>query len=355
MRNCLAAPLAVAFALALTVSGSACISVPPVHPRALENNELCADHINHNNLTKAEVHCDLGLQFSPQYADLWVNKGLISLRRGNQGEAKEHFIKALRFNQEQAQAYNNLGFIYLKEQSYGRAHDNFQRALKVNPDYREARYNLALCFFYMKEFDKAKKEYRTLVAIAPELADPHHDLCIMAMEEGQYETAIDSCKEAVRLDPSYADAWLNLGLAYGEIGKFAEAAEAETACLEAEPDNAQCRNNLAIHKRKSALVDPTLQEIKDTQTAENSPAALYQLGQTYRSQGLKSEEERAYRRCLKLDGKFAACHFALYEIYSDERKDRDANIACKNFLKFAETDDFPDQVQTCERYLSANN
>ena len=88
---------------------------------------------------------------------------------------------------------------------------------------------------------------------------------------------------------------------------------------------------------------------------ENTPQALYELGQTYRSQGLKAEEERAYRRCLKLDAKFPACHFALYEIYSEERKDRDANIACKNFLKFAQTDDFPDQVQTCERYLSANS
>ena len=106
----------------------ACLASPPPHPRALEANELCTLYISQGDLTRAEVQCDLGLQFSPQYADLWVNKGLIALRREHIPEAKEHFIKALRYNQEQAQAYNNLGYIYYKDHAFGKAHDNFQRA-----------------------------------------------------------------------------------------------------------------------------------------------------------------------------------------------------------------------------------
>src|SRR5205823_12967597 len=86
-----------------------CLHTPPPHPRALEANELCTVYIGQGDLTRAEVQCDLGLQFSPQYADLWVNKGLIALKRGQEDNAKDAFIKALRYNQEQAQAYNNLG------------------------------------------------------------------------------------------------------------------------------------------------------------------------------------------------------------------------------------------------------
>lgn len=336
------------------LAASACISAPQVHPRALENNELCAQYTNAGDLTKAEVHCDLGLQFSPQYADLWVNKGLIAIKRGQNDVAKQHLIKALRYNQEQAQAYSNLGWLYMQEREYGSAHDNFQRALKVNPDYREARYNLALTFFHLGEKEKAKKEYRTLIAVAPELADPYHDLGIIAIEEESFDEAVDLLSKAVERDPSYATAWLNLGLALGELGKFREAVDADTACIEADPQNAQCRNNLAIHKRKAELLDPALNEIKDARLAENTPQALFTLGQDYRNRGLKSEEARAYHRCVKLDGRFAPCHFALYEIYSGERKDREAQIACKNFLKYAEQDDYPEQVQTCERYLTAN-
>ena len=87
----------------------ACVTTPPPHPRALEANNICTEYLSQGDLMRAEVQCDLGIQFSPQYADLWVNKGLIALKRGQKDQAKDLFIKALRLNQDQAQAYNNLG------------------------------------------------------------------------------------------------------------------------------------------------------------------------------------------------------------------------------------------------------
>ncbi|MGA9521015.1 MAG: tetratricopeptide repeat protein [Myxococcaceae bacterium] len=334
---------------------AACLSTPPVHQRALENNELCAQYVNAGDLEKAEVHCDLGLQFSPHYADLWSNKGIIALRREQMSVAKEHFIKAIRYNQDHAQSYNNLGYIYLKvEKSYGRAHDNFQRALKVNPDYLEARYNLALTFFYMGEKAKARKEYQTIVAINPNLADPWHDLGIMALEDGALEEAEEAFTKAVQLDPRFASAWLNLGLAFTEAGKFDKAADAYRACIEVEPNNVQCRQNLPIVNRKGALLDEGLKGERDTRLAENTPSALFELAQRYRDEGLKHEEEKAYKKCLELDGRFPACHYGLYVIFMEERRDRDARIACKNFVKFAPVDEYPQQVTTCEKYLSSS-
>jgi Flp pilus assembly protein TadD len=337
-------------ALALT----ACISVPPPHPRALECNELCAQYIGSGDLTNAEVQCDLGLQFSPQYADLWVNKGLIALRRGQDDKAKELFIKALRYNQEQAQAYNNLGFIYYKSQEYGKAHDNFQRALKVNPDYLEARYNLALTFKDMGDKDKAKKEFRTIVAVNNSLADPHHWLGVIALEEGASEEAIEHLHKAVELDPSYGDAWMNLGNAYMEAGKYQEAADAFTSCIEADGRNAPCRNNVTIARRKAALLDPTLKEVKEDASGANTPNKQFQLARNYREKGLKDEERRAYIKCVKLDPKFAACHYGLYELYSDDHRDKEAKIACQNFLKFATQDEFPKEFESCEKYVAAS-
>jgi tetratricopeptide (TPR) repeat protein len=334
--------------------GVSCIQAPPVHPRAHENNELCASYIAQNDLTKAEVHCDLALQFSPQFADIWVNKGIIAYKRGQTDVAKEDFIKALRFNQEQAQGYNNLGYIYLQEKSYGRAHDNFQRALKVNPDYTEARYNLALTYLRMEDYEKAKKEYRTIIAINPQLADPWHDMGIIFIQEHQYEQAIEHLQHAVQLDASFADAWLNLGIAFGELARYQEAYEAYNACLEAEPGNVACRNNIAIVHRKGALQDAALTHAADMAPEEETPAAYFQLGMRYREKGLRREEMDAFRACLKLDGRYPACHFALFEAYRAERRDNDAKVGCKNFLKFAAQDEFPDEYRTCEQYLSSD-
>lgn len=332
---------------------SACLSSPPVHPRALECNELCAQYIGAGDLTRAEVQCDLGLQFSPQYSDLWVQKGLIALRRGQTSVAKDHFIKALRFNQEQAQAYNNLGYIYYQERSYGKAHDNFQRALKVNPDYTEARYNLALTFKDMGEKDKAKKELRTLTAINQSLADPYAQLGMIALDEGALDEAVENLRRAVELDAKFSDAWLGLGNAYMEQGKFAEAVDAYTSCIEGDPNNAQCRNNVPLAQKKAALAAPALEDARRTVSGENTPQQEYGKARAFREKGLRAEEERAYMRCVKLEPKFAACHYGLYEIFQGDRRDKEAYKACKNFLKFAESTDFPKQVETCERYLSS--
>jgi tetratricopeptide (TPR) repeat protein len=336
----------------LLVTSAACLSTPPVHERALLNNELCVQQIAVNDLERAEVYCDLGLEFSPQYADLWVNKGLIRLKQGKNGDAKDFFIKALRYNQEQAQAYQNLGYIYLQEGSYGKAHDNFQRALKVNPDYLEARYNLALTLMKREKPEEAKKEFRTILAVNPNIADAHHSLGIIAYSQGKYEQAAEDIGKAVQLSPDVATFWHDYGATLMELSRFAEAKDAFGTCVNLEPKNPQCLNNLAIAQRKAALTDSALKEIKDTQTAENTAPALYTLARRYNEQGLVSEEERTYKKCLRLDGKYAPCHYGLYKIYSDQKKRDAATIACKNFLKYGTAEEFPTEIETCEKFLA---
>ncbi len=333
----------------------ACLSTPPVHPRALEETERCARELTAGNLDGAEIACDLGLQFSPQHAELWANKGSIALRRNQIDLAREHFIKAIRYNQELAQAYNNLGFIYLNhENSLGRAHDNFQRALKVNPDYAEARWNLGLTYARMDEVEKARKEFKTLISISPNLADPYRELGVLAAQEGDYDAAVEMLTAALQRDPNFERAWLDLGAAYSELARYSEAADAFRRCISVNDRNADCRNNLAIVTRKGALLDEGLKEERDTRLAENTPAALFELAQKYREQGLRHEEEKSYKECLKLDGRFAACHYGLYTIFMEERRDREARIACRNFVKFAPVDEYPQQVTTCEKYLSSS-
>jgi Flp pilus assembly protein TadD len=330
----------------------ACLGTPPVHQRALLNNELCVQQLNVNDLERAEVYCDLGLEFSPTYADLWVNKGIIRLKQGRPGDAKDLFIKALRYNNEQAQAYQNLGYIYLSEGAYGKAHDNFQRALKVNPDYLEARFNLGLTFLKMAKMVEAKKEFRTLLAVDPNIADAHHNLGIIAYTEGKFEAAAEDIGKAVQLSPDVPSFWHDYGATLMELSRFAEAKDAFATCVTLDQKNPQCLNNLAIAQRKAALTDSAMKEMKDTQVAENTAPALYMLAKEQNEQGLVDQEERSYKKCLRLDGKYAPCHFGLFKIYSEAKKRDAATIACKNFLKYGTADEFPTEIETCEKYLA---
>jgi tetratricopeptide (TPR) repeat protein len=285
-----------------------------------------------------------------------VNKGLIKLRLGQKDEAKDCFEKALRYNNEQAQAYNDLGWIYLQDKSFGKAADNFQRALKVNPDMTEARYNLALAFLGMEKKDDAQKELRTIIAIQPNLADPHYSLGVIALGNGAHDEAISELSRAVQLDPDYVGAWLALGNAYTDAAKYDMAKDAYTSCISAAErkgtEAIECKNNLPLAVRKSALLDPALQQAKDESQVEQSPAAYYQLALTYREKGLKAEEERTYKKCLALDGRYPPCHWGLFQIFRDNHDTHNATIACRNYLKFASADDFPREVESCEKFVN---
>ena len=339
-------------ALAAGLLAAGCMSVPAPHPRALECNELCAQYIAMGNLQAADDQCDLGIQFSPQYADLWVNKGVIAFTRGQDAKAKEFLIKALRLNQEQAQAYNNLGLLYMKEQGFGKAHDNFQRALRVNPDYLEARYNLALAFKALNQPDKAKKELRTLLNINPTLADAWGQLGQIADDEGENETAIEVLTKATQLDPKFTAAWLVLGNAFMEVGKPCDAKDTFSSCIEADDNFPQCRNNIIVAERKCKLQDKALDDVKARAAGAKTPEGEYSVAVQAREKGLVNDEERAYKRCLKYDPKYALCHYGLFELFKSRSDEKNASVACKNFLKFANESEFQTQVAMCRQYVS---
>jgi Tfp pilus assembly protein PilF len=328
-----------------------CRTAAPISPRALECNELCAQYVGAGQLEKAEIQCDLGLQFAPEYADLWVNKGNIANAKKDTKLAKEFYIKALRYNQDQASAYNNLGTIYLGDREYGKAHDNFQRALRLQPDYIPARFNLSRAFKGMKEYDKARRELKTLVEIDPSIADAHAELGAMDYDDGALENAVTELSKAVQLAPDYTEAWLLLGNVFMDSGKPCDGKDAFTSCIETDDKNPQCRNNIIVAEKKCKLQDKALDDVKSRASGEKTPQSEYAAALKFKDQGLVNDEERAYKRCIKYDSKFVLCHYGLFEMYKARSDDKMATIACKNFLKFATEAEFKGQVATCQQYV----
>lgn len=338
-------------AVLVSVLALSCPSNPPPHPRATEANLLCANYLAAGDLQTAEDQCDLGIQFSPQFADLWVNKAIIAYKRGQVPRSKELLIKALRLNPEQAQGYNNLGLIYMDEHAFGKAHDNYERALKVNPDYLEARYNLALSYMALRDFEHAKKELRTLIQIKPDLADPWGQLGQMALDEGENENAIEFLTRATQLDPKFTYAWLSLGNSYVEAGRPCDGKDAYSTCIEVDESNVQCRNNIIVAEKKCKLQDKALEDVKGRQAGTKTPETEYAAAIAAKDKGLVNDEERALKRCLKYDPKYVQCHYGLFELYRNRSDEKNATIACKNFMKFASTSEYGTQISTCQQFV----
>ncbi len=138
-----------------------------------------------------------------------------------------------------------------------------------------------------------------------------------------------------------------------ELSRFAEAKDAFATCVALDQRNAQCLNNLAIAQRKAALTDSALKEMKDTQHGgEHRPVALHA--------GPDSTADRAWwpRRsaptrsaCGWMASTRPATTGSSRSTRTRQKKDA-ATIACKNFLKYGTADEFPTEIQTCEKFLA---
>jgi len=328
--------------LAAAAAVLACPNRSRLHPMAVEYNNQCAALINAGRLDDAEIACEHAREFTPDYAEVWSNLGVIQMARGKLDLAKEDFIKAIRFNNELAQAYSSLGVVELRQRHPDRARDMFERALKVNPDFLEARYNLALAWLSTRDYEKARREYRTVLLVNPNLADPHHDLGVMALEEHQLPEAITELEAAATLDPRRAMTWLSLGVAYTQAARYPDAQNAFTSCLAVDPENLPCRRAVALVTKAAASQAPVLQQAVEAEGA-------YVRGLRQRERGAREAAERSFREGASSD---PACRFALHQLLEEEGRAGDAAAACADFLRSAPADLYPAEIAHCEQEVS---
>ena len=145
---------------------------------------------------------------------------------------------------------------------------------------------------------------------------------------------------------------LVLGNAYMESGKPCEAKDTFSSCIEADENFPQCRNNIIIAEKKCKLQDKALEDVKARAAGTKTPEGEYSVAVQAREKGLVNDEERAYKRCLKYDAKYALCHYGLFELFKNRSDEKNASVACKNFLKYANESEFQTQVAMCKQYVS---
>lgn len=114
----------------------ACAHAPPVIECGPLNNplEMCVAELAKGNLDRAEVHCDLGLEFSPQNPELRAHRGLIALMRHDTAMAKRHLRQATQQSLAQATwlapedplVWRDLGTVLMEQRRFSEAAAAFQ-------------------------------------------------------------------------------------------------------------------------------------------------------------------------------------------------------------------------------------
>jgi tetratricopeptide (TPR) repeat protein len=192
------------------------------------------------NYQVADEYFQRALIFTPQYAYLHVNLGVLKAAQGQPREAERYFRAALRDD-----ANNPVSYTYFARwlKSRGRTEEALvlaERALHLSPADADAR---ALA----TDLEKIQSAETPNVA-SPGTPEGWLALAVSQCEGHRYEDCIRSSEHALELRPAYAEAFNSICAAEIALGNYGSAADACEHALAIDAGYAPARKNLAMAK-----------------------------------------------------------------------------------------------------------
>lgn len=189
--------------------------------------------MRNGHLAAAEAHFTRALQYTPQYAYLHVNLGVLKGAQGKAADAERHFREAQKYDAPNPVVYYHYGQWLA---SIGRREEAAvlaRRAIELSPAHLEAQ--------------------QLLDSIAAtRLTTPEQWLALSLRQyrAGLYAESIASSRAALQLRPEYAEAFNNICAGENAMGRYAAAIPACERAIALKPDFPLARNNLADARSK---------------------------------------------------------------------------------------------------------
>jgi tetratricopeptide (TPR) repeat protein len=233
------------------------------------------------DLDAAADYFNRALQYTPQYAYLHVNLGILNGLRGDREAAERHFRLGQRYAPENPVSYLYYGRWLHKAGRDEEAASTVRRAVELSPANVAARHLLLDIAGEQRDWALVATLARETLGIEPDdsaarswlaragqsgrypeqpvvrtrppagrgraaiTAEQWVAISLVQYRAGEYEDARRSSEEALRLQPDSADAFNNVCASENAMGEFAKAAAACRRALEIRPDFTLARNNLA--------------------------------------------------------------------------------------------------------------
>jgi tetratricopeptide (TPR) repeat protein len=216
------------------------ISKSPDNGRGLMNYGVI--QMNKGNLQVADDYFERALQFTPRYAYLQVNLGVLKAALGQPAEAERHFREA-----QQDDPNNPVSYTFFARwlKSVGRTEEArlfAERAVELSPADADARALVSDL--------TATPSARMPSPAVPDTPEGWLTLSLAQCQAHRFEDCIRSSEHALQLRPAYAEAFNNICAAENALRNWASAADACEHALEIAPDYALARLNLAFAKAK---------------------------------------------------------------------------------------------------------
>ena len=182
---------------------------------------------------------DRAVELNPDYAEAFINRGLIRLSQENKPEALADLEVAHRLKPHIRQIWDLVIGLKVEAQDYPDAILLLVNMIEIDPNWEKGFSLLAACNQKADDSALAVKSFEKVLKVKPGSAAMYVNLGIALTKQGETKKAIANFKKALAIKPDNAAAYYNMGKALKDQGKLEEAIEAYNKALAIKPDYAE--------------------------------------------------------------------------------------------------------------------
>ncbi len=265
-----------------------------IHERAISFHKK-------GDFRKAIVCYTRAIEFDPQTADAYVNRGAAYESMDDLNRALQDFNTALGL-EPKSEAYNNRGNVYFMKRDYDRAIQDYSKALELGPDNAGAHLYRGHALKNVGLYDHAIRDYSEVLILDPDNADAYTSIGIIHSLRGDQDNAIRNYAQALVLNPCDPYTYLNRGASYNAKGNFDSAEKDFGKALELDPDYAYAYSARGMTSIRKGEGDRALQDFdRALQLNPDYAYARTVRGSLYLEKGDLDRAIRDFDKALDLD------------------------------------------------------
>jgi tetratricopeptide (TPR) repeat protein len=220
-----------------------------------------------------------------------------AMRSGNLDQAGDGFASIVKDAPQFAEAYLNLGLVREEQGRHADAIAGFQKALELKPRLRGANLFLGIAEFRSNLLDAAIVALRKETAANPKDANAWMWLGVVELEKGNGQDATEALDKAAKLSPENVDILYHRGRAHLFVSN-----DSYSRMFKADPKSWRVRQLLAESNAGAERHIDAIAEYEGAiKLAPKEPRLHEDLGTEFRLVGKMQEAEQAYRQELEID------------------------------------------------------
>ncbi len=224
-------------------------------------SNIAAIYMDQGALGSAEEILVKVTETAPEFADGFINLGVLFIRKNEPKRALQALESALEINDDSPAAYSNHGAALTLAGDFTAAVYSYERAAHLGLNAPGFRLSLGQAYLLAGDREAAEREFLGLVG-TPNSAEAYRNLGALYSDANDLDKAIAYLQQAVRERPMYPDAHNDLGVIYIEKRMYDAAIGAFETVLGQQSDDGAAALNLALAHQMNGDVQMARQTLE---------------------------------------------------------------------------------------------